>query len=253
MKKKKNIIIIGIVFLICLILVILFLYINKNIKNKDNNASKNFYTCSYNFDDGYKTSIYRYEIETDDYAVIKKVKDKIILDYTDDILYQEAKAYFSSEDSKTEFESNDKDKDITIYNYVDKISYQDKSYFGYIKKIDAKYKCDEIELTEVKYECIKSEETKDYTAKEVLNISSDKKMNIKIINKKTVLEYKDKTLYLESKKNYQSIYEKKYNDKDNSISYDYNLPLKDKDGNKVEINIKNYIDDMDKEYKCKLK
>lgn len=253
MKKKKNIIIIGIIVLVCFFLLMLFIYKNNNMNNKNNNASPNFYTCSYNEDDGYKTSIYRYEIETDDYAIIKNAKYKIILDYIEDNLYQEAKKFYINNKTEMKFEYDDKNKDITLYTNINENNHQNSSYFEYIKNIDNKYKCDEVELTEVEFECVKSEDTKDYTAKEVYTISSDKYMNIKNINKKSVLEYKNKALYLESKKNYHSIYDKKHDDKNNSVYYDYNLPLKDKDGNKVEFNIKNYVDDMDKEYTCKVK
>ena len=253
LKNKKKLINLSIIILVIIfIILIIFKFIsNKNAINVDNN--KYIYSCSYNDNDGYKTTINRYEVTLDRYSLIKNIEHLTILDYDNEEIYKDVKNHFNVTDMKIEYKLDDENNDVTLINYLDKKRYIDLKYNEFKDKLDKNYKCEDLNLDVITYECSKTIEEDGYIVHNVYTITSDKDMNVSKINLKEWLKYKDLDIYNRDKNKYIDKESIKIYDKNKTITNTYDIPTFDKDGNKLIINIKDYVDDFDGTYVCKYK
>lgn len=254
MLKNKKVLFGIISFIIVLATVLIIFNINKNnINDNSINNDEHVYSCSYNNNDGYKTTIYRYEILVDKYSFVKNVSDFTILDYKKDELYKEAKNFYSNDSSELEEEFDDENKDIIIKNYIDYKIYSGLTYNEYIEKIDEKYICDKLNLDVIVYECSKNTEEENYSVQTVYTVTSDKNMNVGKVTVKEWSKYKSLDMYNRDKDLYKDKGNINVSDKDKIITNTYDMPVFDKDGKELLYNIKDYVDSFDQSYICKIK
>lgn len=240
--------------IITIILILIVIVVNIIVKNifLTNNKNEYEFICEFTEEDSLKKSTYRYIVNTDEFSLIKKVKRETIYLYNDNIEYEEAKQYLGkSEVINEELKYTDSENKIYKSYYEDERIYNNSSYYSFVNQIDKKYKCGSMNFQPITYECSKNETYESYSIDEKYTIISDNEMNIQNIDKYKQIKYENESEYNENKENTPMVEGKRYEDSTKSVIYEQNLPLVDENGEIFKTNIKNYIDNLGKEYTCK--